>query len=385
MQVAANTLAPYAAAAIGKNFGHGANKNETAQVLGHFLLGAALAYVNGADPLSGGSAAIASEKAAEYLAAQYNDGVSYNNEAGEFEPNRLPENVKQEIRAITGAIGALVGGVSGSARHGNGNAVDVLTNAQVGGVVGQNTVVNNDLAFSPDSDKNASTRFRRKISQELGGKFELVNTGRRTSLGYEIMELRPIGNYTIADLSLEQLRFYNMLNGVITDTKGTANIKLVYNDPKTSGGSWVTGNFDVGDMEKLDHNKIILSGNVLIAHEFYEQLEKSKLGLQPNNGKNDQNFQYAHTEALDRHEPKVLPNHVRHEFDNYIVNGVRYSKVYSDSENKQLIGINLGKFIQTNNGDEHIFNPVQTIINPDNRGTFMLKDPNTGASRRVQF
>lgn len=143
MQVAANTLAPYAAAAIGKNFGHGANKNETAQVLGHFLLGAALAYVNGADPLSGGSAAIASEKAAEYLAAQYNDGVSYNNEAGEFEPNRLPENVKQEIRAITGAISSLVGGVSGSAHHGNGNAVDVLTNAQVGGVAGQNAVENN--------------------------------------------------------------------------------------------------------------------------------------------------------------------------------------------------------------------------------------------------
>ena len=104
-----------------------------------------MAYVNGADPLSGGSAAIASEKAAEYLAAQYNDGVSYNNEAGEFEPNRLPENVKQEIRAITGAIGTLVGGVSGSARHGNGNAVDVLTNAQVGGVVGQNIVENNEL------------------------------------------------------------------------------------------------------------------------------------------------------------------------------------------------------------------------------------------------
>ena len=149
MQVAANTLAPYAASAIGKNFGHGENKNETAQVLGHFLLGAALAYVNGADPLSGGSAAIASEKAAEYLAAQYNDGVSYNNEAGEFEPNRLPENVKQEIRAITGAIGTLVGGVSGSAHHGNGNAVDVLTNAQVGGVVGQNAVVNNFVVPIP--------------------------------------------------------------------------------------------------------------------------------------------------------------------------------------------------------------------------------------------
>ena len=75
--------------------------------------------------------------------------MSYNNEAGEFEPNRLPENVKQEIRAITGAIGTLVGGVSGSARHGNGNAVDVLANAQVGGVVGQNAVVNNFVVPIP--------------------------------------------------------------------------------------------------------------------------------------------------------------------------------------------------------------------------------------------
>ena len=83
---------------IGDTFGqNGSHPNKAAQLLSHAILGAALAYVNGADPLSGGSAAIASEKTAEYLAAQYNDGVSYNNEAGEFEPNRLPENVKQEM------------------------------------------------------------------------------------------------------------------------------------------------------------------------------------------------------------------------------------------------------------------------------------------------
>ena len=43
LQLAANTLAPYAAAAIGKRFGHGENKNEAAQAIGHFMLGAALA------------------------------------------------------------------------------------------------------------------------------------------------------------------------------------------------------------------------------------------------------------------------------------------------------------------------------------------------------
>ncbi|WP_338133934.1 hemagglutinin repeat-containing protein, partial [Neisseria lactamica] len=46
LQLAANTLAPYAAAAIGRRFGHGENKNEAAQAIGHFMLGAALAYAN---------------------------------------------------------------------------------------------------------------------------------------------------------------------------------------------------------------------------------------------------------------------------------------------------------------------------------------------------
>ncbi|MGN7013655.1 hypothetical protein ACTHRC_11375, partial [Neisseria sp. P0001.S009] len=58
LQLAANTLAPYAAAAIGKRFGHGEHKdeaaqaigkrfghgehkNEAAQAIGHFMLGAA--------------------------------------------------------------------------------------------------------------------------------------------------------------------------------------------------------------------------------------------------------------------------------------------------------------------------------------------------------
>ena len=66
LQLAANTLAPYAAAAIGKRFGHGEHKNEAAQAIGHFMLGAALAYANGADPLAGGSAAVAAERAAGY-------------------------------------------------------------------------------------------------------------------------------------------------------------------------------------------------------------------------------------------------------------------------------------------------------------------------------
>ena len=149
LQLAANTLAPYAAAAIGKRFGHGEHKNEAAQAIGHFMLGAALAYANGADPLAGGSAAVAAERAAEYLAKQYDDGkTAIDPTTGKFNPNLLPEHIKEEIKAQTGAIASVVGAAGGSLKGGsgtnNGNS-NALFNAQVGGVLGQNAVENNQL------------------------------------------------------------------------------------------------------------------------------------------------------------------------------------------------------------------------------------------------
>ena len=59
-------------------------------------------------------------------------------------PDLLPEQDKERIRTLSSAVAAVVGGVSGS-RDGGGNAVDVLSNAQVGGVVGRNAVENNAL------------------------------------------------------------------------------------------------------------------------------------------------------------------------------------------------------------------------------------------------
>ena len=139
LQVAANTLAPYASAGIGRSVGHGENKNEVAQAVGHFVLGATLAYINGGDPLSGGGAAVAAEATAQYLARQYDDGKTARDPiSGEFNPNLLPESVKEEIRATTGAIAALVGAT------GDGGAA---LNAQISGVIGQNAVENNDFAY----------------------------------------------------------------------------------------------------------------------------------------------------------------------------------------------------------------------------------------------
>ena len=148
LQVASNALAPYAAQVIGQQFGHGEDKNTAAQMVSHAILGATLAYVNGGNPAAGGSAAVASEAAATYFTNQYKDDPRYQNEKGEFIPNLLPEDVKTQIRDLTTAIGAVVGGTVG----------DSAFNAQLAGVVGQNAVENN--IDSPADYKNAQANAR---------------------------------------------------------------------------------------------------------------------------------------------------------------------------------------------------------------------------------
>ncbi len=160
LQVAANTLAPYAANIIGEKFGHGEDKNTAAQMVSHAILGAALAYVNNGNPAAGGSAAVASEAAAGYLAERYNDGkTAINPKTGQFDPNLLPEDVKTQIRDLTAAIGAVVGGTVG----------DSAFNAQLAGVVGQNAVENNSFGVltvdkqSFDKQKN-NEYFQREFA-----------------------------------------------------------------------------------------------------------------------------------------------------------------------------------------------------------------------------
>ena len=103
-------------------------------------------YANGADPLAGGSAAVAAERAAEYLAKQYDDGrTAIDPISGKFNPNLLPEHIKEEIKAQTGALASVVGAAGGSLNGTSGTNTNALFNAQVGGVLGQNAVENNYL------------------------------------------------------------------------------------------------------------------------------------------------------------------------------------------------------------------------------------------------
>ncbi|MDS7958257.1 MULTISPECIES: hemagglutinin repeat-containing protein [unclassified Acinetobacter] len=152
LQVVTNTLAPYASKLIGENLGHGEDKNKAAQMASHAILGAVLAYVNNGNPAAGGSAAVASETAADYLTKQYKDNPAYQNARGEFDANLLPEDVKSSIRDLTSAIGVAVGGTVG----------DSAFSAQIAGVVGQNVVENNLFGvLTPDKqiDKQKNNSY----------------------------------------------------------------------------------------------------------------------------------------------------------------------------------------------------------------------------------
>ena len=189
------------------------------------------------------------------------------------------------------------------------------------------------------------------------------------------MELVPIGNNTINNLSSFELAFYSMLNEVITDPTGTAQMIFVYDDDQVTGGSWKYNKFDVADMEKLDNNKIILSGNVLITHELNEQLEKDKMGLKPGQGANNINFEKVHLKAIGK-ESLVLPTGVVVVEEFAGINGVAYDKLYYDPKSKKMYGINLGKFINDSYRLRHIFNPWQRIIKPNKvNGKFTIYDP----------
>ncbi|WP_239327115.1 VENN motif pre-toxin domain-containing protein, partial [Snodgrassella gandavensis] len=147
LQAATNALAPYAAELIGKQFGHGDNQNQAAQLVAHALLGAISASVNGGNAAAGAVGASAAELAAQYLIKQlpkdqYPEAIDPR--TGEIDPNRLPESVKASIRDLSSAVATVSGGLTGGS----------LVNAQIAGVVGQNAAENNELQQRSGVDRN---------------------------------------------------------------------------------------------------------------------------------------------------------------------------------------------------------------------------------------
>ncbi|NUE67588.1 VENN motif pre-toxin domain-containing protein, partial [Snodgrassella sp. ESL0253] len=147
LQAATNALAPYAAELIGKQFGHGDNQNQAAQLVAHALLGAISASINGGNAAAGAVGASAAELAAQYLIKQlpkdqYPEAIDPR--TGEIDPNRLPESVKASIRDLSSAVATVSGGLTGGS----------LVNAQITGVVGQNAAENNELQQRSGFDRN---------------------------------------------------------------------------------------------------------------------------------------------------------------------------------------------------------------------------------------
>ncbi|MGN7839315.1 deaminase domain-containing protein, partial [Stenotrophomonas sp. 22385] len=132
-QVAANALAPYAAEFIGSKFdpNHGKDPNATLQLISHALLGALLAEANGGLASNGAVAAGGGE-----LASQYLTDVLY----GGGDPAKLEERQKENILALSQALGALAGGWGGQG----------LSGAAVGANIAGNSVKNNRMLKSEE-------------------------------------------------------------------------------------------------------------------------------------------------------------------------------------------------------------------------------------------
>ncbi len=172
---------------IGQQWGHGEDKNTAAQLTAHAILGATLAYVNGGNPAAGGSAAVAAESAADYLSQKYKDNPDYQNANGEFEANRLPEDVKTQIRDLIAAIGAVVGGTVG----------DSAFNAQLAGVVGQNAVENNHSEIVKNSvheDRVQAGRFQGCGAAGLAANSAACTTHLQTQT---LNNLKTVGGLTL--------------------------------------------------------------------------------------------------------------------------------------------------------------------------------------------
>ena len=120
-QVAANALAPYAAEYIGSQFdpNHGKDPNATLQLISHAVLGALLAEAAGGAAGDGAVAAAGGELAAKFLTNALYAGS----------PEKLDEQQKQTILALSAAVGALAGGLGGAGMDASSLGATIAANA----------------------------------------------------------------------------------------------------------------------------------------------------------------------------------------------------------------------------------------------------------------
>lgn len=141
-QVVSNALAPYAAVLIGESFDPNKQSvvaSEAMQMLSHALLGALLAEANGGSAGNGAIAAGGGELAAKYITDYLYGG----------DPSKLTEEEKQNILALSQAVGALAGGLGGEG----------LAGAALGANLARNSVENNFLT------NDQAEKFAKRIEE----------------------------------------------------------------------------------------------------------------------------------------------------------------------------------------------------------------------------
>jgi hypothetical protein len=176
-QLTANAVAPYAAELIGNTFDHTDDPNKVAQLLSHAVLGGVLAYANGGNAASGALAGAGAEAASLAIAQElYPDAFDAD---GTFHRDRLSEGQANAILALSGAVGAFVGGVSG------GGIQDAVIDANVA----QNAVENNFLTTRQLIDIEKA--FQNCKTQEC--KQRIIDTAQVMSAGQDMA-------YTIAKM-----------------------------------------------------------------------------------------------------------------------------------------------------------------------------------------
>lgn len=103
LQLLGNAVAPYAAKLIGDQLGE--NGELGTKLLAHAALGAIFAYANNVDPTIGMNSALVSVITIRGMLELFNDGkTAIDPITHEFDPNLLPEEIKNEILSLTNAI-----------------------------------------------------------------------------------------------------------------------------------------------------------------------------------------------------------------------------------------------------------------------------------------
>ncbi|WP_428960441.1 hemagglutinin repeat-containing protein [Xanthomonas oryzae] len=269
-QVATNALAPYAAQLIGKTFdqNHGSDPNAVLQGLSHAVLGAVLAQVNGGSIAGGALAGAGGELGAKYLTQTLygDDPRAIDPVTGKFNPNLLPEQDKQMIVALSQAVGAIAGGVTGGG----------LADASVTTSIAKNSVENNFLGKDDLARlKQLREKSTRGLDPQEALELVLLDSGDQMSAGLlkKVLAGEALTDVQKADLAVYYQRYIDQnggfdlssLQGIGPDQAygfpyaGLSSEKRAYVDANFTSGDRIFGrNKTVNDV--IYNNALIKSG-----------------------------------------------------------------------------------------------------------------------------